>query len=60
MTIINNLSNYYTEYPYQVARCVDGDWWYWGSYKTHSNAADAAWEIGGEVFKTEEVEEGTL
>lgn len=60
MTIINNLSPNYTNYPYIVARLYEDNWWYWGCYKTHSDAADAAWEIGGEVFRLEEVEEGNL
>ena len=60
MTIINNLSDYYTEYPFLVARLYDDNWWYWGSYKTYENAVNAAWKIGGEVFRLEEIEEGTL
>ena len=60
MTIINNLPDYYTEYPFLVARVYEGNWWFWGCYKTHERAADAAWECGGEVFRLEEVEEGNL
>ena len=60
MTIINNLPDYFTEYPYMVARRVDDDWWFYGCYKTHARAADAAWEVGGEVFTADEAEEGNL
>ena len=60
MTIINNLSAYYTNYPFLVARLYNDNWYFWGSYRTHESAAEAAWEIGGEVFRLEEVEEGNL
>lgn len=60
MTTINNLPDYFTEYPFLVARRVDGDWWFWGSYKTRERAANAAWDNDGEVFTSDEVEAGDL
>ena len=60
MTIINNLPDYYTEFPFLVARLYQGNWWFWGCYETHAEAADVAWIEGGEVFTLDEVEEGTL
>lgn len=56
MTIINNLPNYYEDYPFIVARRVDCDWWFYGAYGTRTRAADVACEVGGEVFTTDEVE----
>lgn len=60
MTTINNLKPYYTAYPYTVARVVDGDWWFWGCFRTFERAAEVADALDGEVFRPEEIIEGTL
>lgn len=60
MTTINNLPNYYTNYPFLVARRVDGNWWFWGCYSTRERAARVAWDEDGEVFTSDEVEEGAM
>jgi len=60
MTTINNLPDYYTGYNYLVARVVDGDWWFWGCYSTLNRAREAAYEIDGDIFTPDEVEEGDL
>ena len=59
-TIINNLPDYYTAYPYMVARLYEGDWWFYGCYNTRERAAEVAWREDGEVFTVDEVEEGDL
>jgi hypothetical protein len=59
-TIINNLPDYYTAYPFLVARRVDDDWWFYGSYNTRERAADVAWREDGEVFTSDEVIKGDL
>ena len=45
---INNMPNA-TE-KYIVARRVDGDLWFWGSYADRDRANEVALEIGGEVI----------
>ena len=60
MTIINNLPKCAADYPYIVARFVDGNWWFWGAYSDRRRAANAAWEEDGEVFTQDEVEAGRL
>lgn len=45
---INNLPKEYHEYV--VARNVDGEYWYWGSFKDYDKAYEAARTIGGVVF----------
>ena len=47
---IKNLPNYANDYAYVVARKVDGEWWFWGAYNDHTDAANAAWEVDGNVF----------
>ena len=60
MTIINNLPKCAADYPYIVARFVEGNWWFWGAYSDRRRAANAAWEEDGEVFTQDEVEAGRL
>ena len=38
---------------YVVARRVDEDLWYWGSWDDRDTANEVALEVGGEVFTDE-------
>lgn len=51
--MINNLPTYANEYPYIVARRVDGELWFWGAYDNRNEANRIALEIGGEVVTNE-------
>ena len=48
MIDIKNLPPYHE--CYIVARSVEGDFWYWGSWKDQDRAAEVADRIGGYVF----------
>ena len=52
---INNLPRYATEDKYIVARAVDGEYWFWGSWDADhgEDAYNAAIEIDGQVFINE-------
>ena len=50
---VNNLPT--TAKPYIVARAVDGDLWYWGSWDDEEHAHTVANEIGGIVVYGEEL-----
>lgn len=56
MAVIKNVSGYGAGCKYLVAREVDGAWWFWGAWDEFDKAHDAAVEVGGQVFPTEEVE----
>lgn len=45
---INNMPN--TTKKYIVARRVDGELWFWGSWDDRDRANEVALEIGGEVI----------
>ena len=47
---INNLPDYYTGYPYTVARLCEGEYWFYGSYRTAERAYEVAEAVGGQVF----------
>lgn len=47
---INNLPDYYTGYPYTVARLYEGEYWFYGSYRTAERAYEVAEAEGGQVF----------
>ena len=49
---INNVPDYAKNYTLIVAREVDGEDWFWGSYNDYSKAIQAAKEIGGQVYQT--------
>lgn len=49
MEYINNLPNYAYEYPFIVVRVCDGEFWFWGAYKTNHRAFEVASEIDGTV-----------
>ena len=38
---------------YVVARRIDGDLWYWGSWDDRDTANEVALQVGGEVFTDE-------
>jgi hypothetical protein len=58
MIKINNLPDNFTKYPYIVARRANGELWYWGSFKSRTNANEAALSVNGITYQTEEVERG--
>ena len=43
-----------THRPYVVARAVDGDLWYWGSWDSEETAHTVANDIGGVVVYDED------
>lgn len=47
---INNLPGTEIE-KYTVARYVDGEWWFWGSYKDEQKAKEVSEIINGAVFE---------
>lgn len=51
VNIINLLANHK---QYVVARRVDGELWYWGSYSDRDKANYTALNVGGEVIDTDE------
>lgn len=53
MVKINNLSNKLERYV--VARRIDGEYWYWGTYTEMESATVAAKFIDGEVFESKDV-----
>lgn len=57
-TKIQNLPAYAMNYAYTVARFVEGEWWFWGSWNELRKASHAAYEEGGEVFTLDEIECG--
>lgn len=54
MTHINNLPR--TFRAWIVARDVDGELWFWGSWDSREAAQAAAWDIGGVVVSRDWVE----
>lgn len=52
------LADNFTKYPYIVARRANGEFWYWGSFKSRANANEAALSVNGITYQTEEVERG--
>lgn len=50
MTIRNMFG---TPRRFVVARHVDGEWWYWGSWEDRDRANAVAEDIGGSVFDME-------
>lgn len=54
MTHINNLPR--TVRAWIVAREVDGELWFWGSWDSREAAQAAAWDIGGVVVSRDWVE----
>lgn len=58
MTKINNLADYYVNYPYTVARFCEGNWWFYGSYGTFERASEVAYIEGGRVFESNNIEQG--
>ena len=48
---INNLPANFTDYPYIVARLYEGEFWFWGAYRDHNCANEAALEEDGVVFE---------
>ena len=47
MQNINNLPKYANEYPYIVAREVDGELWFYGAYDNRNKANEIALNLGG-------------
>ena len=47
---INNVAAYAEKYEFIVARPVDGEFWFWGAYRTKADAKEAAEEVEGFVF----------
>lgn len=50
MMNIQNMPEYAYEYDFVVARECDGDFWFYGAYKTEKRAYKVALEVGGQVF----------
>lgn len=50
MINIQNMPEYAYEYDFVVARECDGDFWFYGAYKTEKRAYKVALEVGGQVF----------
>ena len=53
MLHVNNLPK--TLKIYTVARECEGEWWFWGTWDSVSEALSAAREIGGEVFNSHNI-----
>lgn len=51
---VNNLPGYASGHEYVVARCVDGELWFWGAYDELDNARDAAEDVEGCVLFVED------
>ena len=51
--MINNLSDYASEYTYVVATTVDGELWFYGAYNLRSQAFEAASACGGVIIVNE-------
>ena len=51
MVKINNMTGVAKDKAYVVARCVEGEYWYYGAYNDVVKAYAVAEEIGGEVFE---------
>lgn len=46
-----------TEYKnYVVARYYGEGWWYWGSYDVPEKAYFTAEDVGGQVFRSDDIE----
>ena len=54
---IQNLPKFIGYNDYIVARWVDGEYWYWGTYRTALDADRAAAAIDGDVFTPDEIAE---
>lgn len=50
LDFIKNLSENALDYPYIVARLVEGDYWFYGAYNDKMRAHMVAAEIAGVVF----------
>lgn len=56
--VINNVPKYAMEAfvfnnEYLVARYINEEFWFWGTYPTNKKAVEASIEIGGIIFKYE-------
>ena len=56
--VINNVPKYAMEAfvfnnEYLVARYINEEFWFWGTYPTNKEAVEASIEIGGIIFKYE-------
>ena len=40
---------------FTVARYVNGEWWFWGTWDDEADAYSAAHNVDGEVFERKEV-----
>ena len=52
---VNNLPEYASEYEFTVCRMVDDEFWFYGAYHDFERAGVVALEIGGVVFRTEQI-----
>lgn len=52
---VNNLPEYASEYEFTVCRMVDDEFWFYGAYHDLERAGVVALEIGGVVFRTEQI-----
>ena len=53
---VNNIPDYAHEYAYTVVRMIDGEAWYYGSWRDIECAARAAYEVEGHVIPTAEID----
>jgi hypothetical protein len=57
---INNLPDNYQNFPYIVARRVDGVLWHYGCYRNRDRANEVALDEGGETWESSMVERGAF
>jgi hypothetical protein len=50
---IKNMPDYASEFPYIVAREVEGELWFWGVYEDGKRADEVAGQINGIVLEVE-------
>lgn len=50
---IKNMPDYASEFPYIVAREVEGELWFWGVYEDGERADEVAEQINGIVLEVE-------
>lgn len=50
LDFIKNLSETALDFPYIVAREVEGDYWFYGAYRDATRAHMVAAEVAGVVF----------
>lgn len=54
---VNNTPEYASAYKYAVARCCDGEMWFWGAWNDINKANQVAHNIDGVVLENRNINE---